>query len=256
MLNTNLAALAPSRGVVARITGVIPPPSTNPGSFLTNGVGYGAYGQLQEQVDTNWFSVDQTLMAFGVWPDLGGFQGPGGGVIRLDPGLTGAGFNPLASVGILGSSSVVEGTSALYSGLARYANNYQYVFSNTVWTTTMFSITNGLLSTGIITSNTPATLTAQYSSGGFTYTAVTNVTVLNLPPPALAQVQLFLKTNFVFQIQGVSNRNHVVEFASSLTNPIAWTPLSTNVLPGNGLLNFTNAIGTNKMRFYRARESN
>ena len=178
-------------------------------------------------------------------------------MVRLDPGLTGAGFNPLTSVNVLGANTVVEGNTNAYSGKATYANNYQYAFSNTTWTATLFNITtNGLFSPGIVASNTPVTITAQYSSGGFLYSASTNISVLNLPPPALAQVQLFLKTNFTFQIQGVSNRKHVIEFAGALTNPVVWTPLSTSTLPANGLLNFTNAIGTNRQRFFRARESN
>jgi len=195
------------------------------------------------------------LLAFGVWPDLGGFQGPGGGVIRLDPGLTGAGFNPLASVSVLGPATLPEGSAAFYSGRARYANNYQYDFTNTVWTTTRFSITNGVLSTGIVTSNTPATLVAQYASGGFSYSASINIIILDLPPPILAQAQLFSKTNFSFQIRGVANRKHVVETTEALASPTVWVALSTNTLAPNGLLNFTNAIGTNLSRFYRARES-
>lgn len=257
LVQTNLSALNPGQGITRRVVGLIPAPSFNPGAVQTNGVGYGAFGQFQEQVDTNWFTADQSLLAFGVWPDLGGFDGPGGGVIRLDPGLTGAGFNPLAAVGVVGTTSVVEGTSNAYTGKATYANNYQYMFSNTVWTATLFNITtNGLFSSGIVTSNTPVTLSAQFSSGGFLYNAVTNITVLNLPSPTLAQVKLFLKTNITFQIQGVSNRKHVIEFASALTNGAVWAPLSTNTLPGSGLLNFTNAIGTNQQRFFRARESN
>jgi hypothetical protein len=77
LLTTNLPILQPGQGLVRRIIGTIPAPSTNPGPVLTNGVGYGAFGQLQEQVDTNWFTVDQAVLAFGVWPDLGGFGGPG-----------------------------------------------------------------------------------------------------------------------------------------------------------------------------------
>jgi hypothetical protein len=257
LVQTNLSALPPGQGLTKRIIGTIPAPSYNPGAVQTNAVGYGAYGQFQEQVDTNWFTADQTLMAFGVWPNLNGFDGPGGGVIRLDPGVTGAGFNPLAAVAVLGPNTVLEGNTNAYVGRATYANNYQYPFSNTVWTATLFGITtNGLFSSGIVTSNTPVTLSAQYSSAGFLYTATTNITVLNLPSPILAQVQLFLKTNITFQIQGVSNRKHVIEFAAALTNPVVWTPLSTNTLPANGLLNFTNAIGTNQQRFFRARESN
>jgi hypothetical protein len=256
LLTTNLPPLLPSQGLVRRIIGTIPPPSTNPGPVLTNGVGYGAFGQLQEQIDTNWFTVDQALLSFGVWPDLGGFGGPGGGVIRLDPGLTGAGFNPLAGVSIIGASTIQEGQTTNYLGNARYANSYIYAFSNTVWTTTLFSITtNGIFSTGSTTSNATATLTAAYSSGGFNYSTATNVTILNLPPPVIDQVSLMAKTNLAFRIHGVPGRNHVVEGATNLAPPVSWSTIGNVVIPASGFLNFTNAIGTNGARFFRVRES-
>jgi hypothetical protein len=255
LLTTNLPSLQPGQGLVRRIIGTIPAPSTNPGPVLTNGVGYGAFGQLQEQVDTNWFTVDQALLSFGVWPDLGGFGGPGGGVIRLDPGLTGAGFNPLAGVSILGAGTIQEGQTTNYIGNARYANSYLYTFSNTVWTTTLFSIaTNGIFSTGSTTSNTTATLTAAYSSGGFNYSTATNVAILNLPPPVIDQLAV-AGTNFTFRIQGVAGRSHVIEATTNLSPPVSWSGVSNVVIPAGGLFNFTNTMGTNSARFFRVRES-
>jgi len=250
---TNLPALSPGQGLVRHISGVVPPPSVN--GSVTLGVGYGAYGELQESIGTNWFTLDQALLLFGVWPDLNGNQGPGGGVIRLDPGLTGAGFNPLTNVTVIGPPAVVEGSSAHYFGRARYANGFQSDFTNTVWTSTRFSITNGLLSTGIVTSNTPDTLTAQYSSGGFLYNANTNILVLDLPSPRLA-VAMISGGNLTFVVQGVSNRLHVIEAADALTNPIVWIPISTNALDVTGLWTFAEPIGINRaQRFYRARET-
>jgi len=253
LLTTNLSPLAAGQGLLRRILANVPPPVVSPGTSPTNGVGYGAYGQLQEQVGTNWFTLDQTLVLFGNWPDLNGNQGPGGGVIRLDPGLTGAGFNPLTSVNVLGPSAVTEGASASYFGRARYANAFQFDFTNTLWISTIFTITNGLFTTGIVTSNTPATLVAQYSSGGFIYTASSNITILNLPPPSLVQVKLLAKTDFNFQVMGVTNRKHVIEAAVALTNLVVWTPLSTNILT-NGVWNFLESISNTPQRFYRARE--
>jgi hypothetical protein len=253
LLTTNLPALLPGQGLVRRVSAVVPAPTVN--GTTTLGVGYGAYGQLQEIAGTNWITQDQGLVLFGSWPDLNGNQGPGGGVIRLDPGLTGAGFNPLTNVVVVGPSTLFEGALGNYFGRARYANGFQVDFTNTVWTSTRFSITNGLFTTGMVTNNTPATLTAQYSSGGFGYNADTNVTVLNLPPPKLATARIS-GGNLTFQVQGVSNRLHVIEAANALTNSVVWLPVGTNALDGNGLWTFAEPLNANRTeRYYRARET-
>jgi hypothetical protein len=252
LIETNMPALTPGQSAARHVSGVTPAPTTAPDN--SQGVGYGIYAALQEQVVTNWFTVDQALVLFGVWPDLNGNQGPGGGVIRLDPNLTGAGFNALSGVGILGPASVQEGGNAAFSGLATYANGFQYGFTNTTWAASRFSITNGLLSTGIVTSNTPVRLTTFYSSGGFNYSAFADITVLNLPPPLLSQPHLGTNGSFGLQVQGVANRKIAIEECGSLSNPITWMPITTNALDSSGVWNFLEPIGTNHQRFYRARE--
>jgi hypothetical protein len=250
---TNQLALNPGQGRVLQITGVTPAPTANAGN--TFGVGYGIYGSLQEQVDTNWLTLDQALVLFGVWPDLNGFGGPGGGVVRLDPSLTGAGFDALSSVSILGPASLNEGTTATYKGLANYASGYQYYFSNTTWTASRFSITtNGVFTPGIVTSNTVVSLSAAYSSGGFNYTAGTSVTVLNLPSPRLTQPLVTGGTTFSMHIQGVPQRKVAIEAAFALTNPVPWVVLSTNTLDAGGLFTFQYPLGGNGKRFFRVRE--
>lgn len=248
------AMISPGQFTNISVSGTIPAPTV--GNSL--GTGYGAYARVQEQLpDNSWSTVDQVLICFGNWPNFGFIAGPGGGVIRLDPGITGAGFNPLAAVSILGPLTVTEGTSANFSGRALYANGYTYNFSNTVWASSLFSITtNGLFTTGIVTSNTPVTLDASYSSSGFAYHAVTNVSVLNLPSPFLDQVRISARTNIVFRVQGVPGRTNVVEATTNLAAPVIWTSLSNLVIPAGGFLNFTNALGTNNARFFRIREMN
>src|SRR5262249_57739688 len=102
-------------------------------------------------------------------------------------------------------------------------------------------ITIGLFSTGIVTSNTPAILTAQYASGGFLYTASGSVLVLDLPSPRLISAGITAdKINF--QVEGVSNRLHVIEAADSLSAPILWQPIGTNALDTFGLWNFSEPL--------------
>jgi hypothetical protein len=111
-----------------------------------------------------------------------------------------------------------------------------------------------VLTTGIVTSNTTATLDAKYSSGGFLYDAATNILILDLPPSRLSQIQV-ANSNVTLTVQGVPNRKNVLEAANSLSTPIAWLPLSTNVLDANGLGIFTQSTGTNRTWFFRTRES-
>jgi hypothetical protein len=217
--------------------------------------GYGVYAELQEAgVSNSWITVDQTLVLYGVWPELNGIPGPGGGVVRLDPGYVGLSvFNPLASVVVIGPNNVVEGNQTFFHGRASYALGEQVNFTNTTWSASRFAITNGLFTAGIVTSNSPVTLTAKYSSSGFTYDAVTNLTVLNLPAPVLALPKL-AGTNFTMRVTGVSNRLHVIEATTDLTPPTVWQPLGTNNLSASGLWSFTNAVNPHPRRFFRARE--
>jgi hypothetical protein len=249
-LSTNLAA---GQSALIPINGVVPGPNIDDPSTP---IAYGAYAALQEQPAPNqWFTMDETLITFDKWPAIGEVIGPGGGVIRLDPGYVGtSAFNPLAAVTVVGSPTVVEGNPASYYGQARYANGFLFAFTNTTWLATRFNITtNGLFSPGIVTSNTPVVLTAQFSSGGFTYDAVSNVTIVNLPSPSLLQPRL-AGGNFTLWVEGVSNRLHVVEATTNLSPPQVWQPLGTNTLGAAGVWNFTNATGTLPQRFYRARE--
>jgi len=248
-VSTNLTA---GQSVLIPINGVVPAPLT---TNSAEPVAFGAYASLQQQPVTNqWFTVDETLITFDKWPGIGEFFGPGGGVIRLDPGYVAtSAFNPLASVTMIGPSTAVEGNPASYYGQARYANNFLYNFTNTTWLATRFSITNGVYQPGIVTSNTPVTLSAQFLSSGFLYSAVSNVTVINLPSPSLAQAKV-LGGNFTLRVDGVSNRVHVVEATTNLAPPQVWLPLSTNALNASGVWNFTNATGSLPQRFYRARE--
>jgi len=238
------------------ISGTAPPPT-----FVEAGdssaQGYGVYAELQEfGVSNTWTTVDQTLVQFGVWPNLGGVPGPGGGVIRLDPGYVGlSAFNPLTGVAVLGPTNVVEGNQAFYFGRASYASGAQVNFTNTTWLASRFTVTNGLFTSGIVTSNSPVLLTAKFSSSGFAYDATTNVTVFNLPSPVLKLPKL-IGTNFTVRLEGVSNRVHVIEATTNLSPPTAWQSLGTNNLGATGVWNFTNVANLFPRRFFRAREVN
>jgi hypothetical protein len=247
LLTVSLPVLDPGQGTSWHIG------ATVPGHTIANGNAiFAAYAQLQEQVGANWFTFDQAFILANV-PSL---LHSGGGVITLAPGLTGSAFNPLTSVSILGPVTILEGSTAAYFGRARYADSSQYDFSNTVWTATKFSITNGLFTAGSVTSNTPVTLDAKYTSDAFTYDTPTNILILNLPPPTLTGLPTLAGGSFQFSLQGVPSRQHIIEAATNLNAPVVWSPLMTNTTSQSGSLIFTDSKATNfSRRFYRAREN-
>ena len=252
---SNSTALTAGQGVLVPIGGTAPAPDL---TDSTTPIAYGVYAELQEQqVSNQWFTVDETLVTFDQWPGVDQFFGPGGGVIRLDPSYVGlSAFDPLLSVNVLGPSTVTEGNSAVYTGKATYADSTSYGFTNTSWTASRFTVTtNGLFTTGSVTSNTVVLLTAPYSCGGLIYNAATNITVLNLPPPTITSFKLQTNGSFTLSLTGVPGRSHVIEATTNLSAPAVWLPLITNAADGSGVLKVTNPVTASfPRRFYRARE--
>ena len=171
--------LVPGASNSVQLTGTAPAPDT-----VTQGTssaqGYGVYAQLQEQAGpTNWYAVDETLVLFGVWPQVALFFGPGGGVVRVDPDDSGnSDFNQVQTVAIQGPTTVNSGASADFVGDATYADGTTIEFTNVEWSASDFSITtNGEFTAGLENSNTPVTVTAVYGFEGFSYSFSTNVTV-------------------------------------------------------------------------------
>jgi hypothetical protein len=248
-------ALTVGQVVLVPISGAAPAPNL---ADQPNAVAFGVYAELQEQqISNRWFTVDETLVAFDNWPGIGQIFGPGGGVIRLDPSYVGlSAFDPLLSVNVLGPATVTEGKSAVYTGKATYADSTAYSFTNTPWSASRFTVTtNGIFTTGSVTSNMVVSLTAPYSAGGLVYNANTNVTVLNLPPPTITSLKVQVNGTLTMSLNGVPGRSHVVEAATNLSAPAVWSPLITNAADGSGILTVTNLSTTSfPWRFYRARE--
>jgi hypothetical protein len=243
--------LAPKQTNTVHISGAAPAPGTiNPGDSVA--VGYGVYARLQELTAGDWTTVDQVIVLFGQWPSFNGIAGPSGGVIRLDPNLTGAGSTTLTNVSIIGTNTVFSGATNTYSSKAKYANGTQFDFTNTTWTSSVFTVTGGIFRSGIVLSNTAVTIGMYYSNLAQLRIVQTNVTVL--APAKLALAKMIGNTNFTMQIQGVPNRKQAIDAATALKSNTAWVPLITNVLDVNGRWNFTNAVGTNQQRYFRARE--
>ena len=253
LLTTNVTAALPiGQSMLVHISGTAPAPNV---ADASTPIAYGVYAELQEQPVTNkWLTVDQTLVTYDNWPGVGQIFGPGGGVIRLDPGYSGASIF-VSNVVISGATAFPEGRSTNYFGKATFVDGTTQNFTNTIWLASLFTIaTNGVFTAGSVTSNTPVSLGAIYSFAGITSYAFTNVTVLNLPAPTITNLFLFGNAGLVFTLVGVPGRSNVVEAATNLSAPILWLPLTTNA-PANGLFNYTNFSRTNfPIRFFRARE--
>jgi hypothetical protein len=253
--------LAPGASATVRICGFAPAPTitTNniSGFQLVTGIGYGVYADLQEQVAGGaWLSIDRELVRFGNWPNVGGFAGPGGGVIRLDPGYVGLGaFDTLSYVAIHGPLAVPEGATTNYSGEAFYVSSASYPFTNTSWSASRFAITtNGVFTGGSVTSNTIVTLMAPYSFAGYQTNAATNVTVLNVFPN-FSNPKLQTNGTLALTLNGFPGHTNIIEAATNLAPPPpVWLPLGTNAST-NGVWDFTDSFRSNFIRrFYRARE--
>jgi uncharacterized repeat protein (TIGR03803 family) len=253
---TNPATVVPGATNNITITGLCPAPTNYVVNGITNPIGWGVFAQLEEQVGTNWLAKDKALALYSVWPSSGGFTGPGGGVIRINP-TGGTGVVRLTNTTIIGPLTVNEGATNAYQGFARFSDGGTFTFSNTVWTASRFTITtNGLFHSDSITSNTPVTLGCYYVYDNKTNNATTNITVLDLPGPRLTNFALLLPSKqFQFVINGVPGRLHVIEATTNLGTPTVWTSLATNAISPGGTFIFTDPASSSlSRRFYRAHE--
>jgi len=256
-LATNFLAprlIAGASNVLA-IAAVCPPPDPLPDAGAINsGLVWGVFLVLEEEAGTNWFLRDKKFLFLGQWPNI---VGPPGGLVILDPNLNSPAFNlfQVSQVSIFGLVGLKEGTTGLYYGSAIYQNGLIDTFTNGQWTSSLFTITNGVFTAGGVTSNTPIALTAVYSAFGLDYIGTMVVTVSNLPPPALSAFRGPGTNSVSLTVFGVPGRNHVVEAASSLGSPPVWTPFSTNKVDDGGTANLTNSVqGGFSERYYRVRE--
>jgi uncharacterized repeat protein (TIGR03803 family) len=237
------------------IFGVCPAPTNYVFAGTTNPIGWGVFAQLEEQVGTNWFIKDKDLALYSIWPTNAGFDGPGGGIIRINPSGTNA-IVRLLSTSIFGPLSVNEGTTNAYQGFVRFSDGGTFTFSNTVWTASRFTITtNGLFHSDPVTSNTPVALGCYYVYDNRTNTASTNIMVLDLPGPRLTNFVVLPNKQFQFVVNGVPGRSHIIEATANLGPPTIWTALATNSTGPTGTFIFTDpAAPSLSRRFYRAHE--
>jgi uncharacterized repeat protein (TIGR03803 family) len=256
---TGLPAIGPGEVTNLTFAGLCPGPTNYPGSSF-NDVGWGVFAMLEQQVGTNWFLADADLVLYGVWPVIGGFAGPGGGIIYIPPYL-GNNNLPLIVIGgsILGPPMVAAGSTAAYYGLARFGNGTTFAtnyFTNSLWTASRFTInSNGVFQAGTVTTNTPVTITGYYNYNGAQYSNQITISVVKPPSLSVAGYGRLPNQQFEFAVSGIPGSNYVIEAATNLATPATnWMPLATNIAGTNGRWLFTDSTATNfGRRFYRAR---
>lgn len=166
-------SLSPGTVLVA-ISGVIPRPFNHPGGTFV------AYALVEEQMGDQWFLQDEVFIDHGavVYNDL-----TGGGVVILQPGLGGSDFVGLNSVTVIGPASVNEGSAASFFGRAIFSDQTTNDFTQTEWSSSLFSISNGLFTAGKLSADVVVSIGTKYTFGGIPNRATTDVNVINLPPP-------------------------------------------------------------------------
>jgi hypothetical protein len=262
----NPSTVEPGATANITISGVCPGPTVMKENQFdptnTLGFGWGIFVILNEQFGTNWFFDDNALVFYGQWPVVGTNQGPQAGVIRLNPGVNGS--TPVfQSAQINGPLMVNQNSANNYYGTANFINGTTLIpvnFTNTYWSSSRFSITNGLFQTGSVTTNTPVTLTTLYS---YTYygAAITNtnqlsVLVLRSSSPSLSSAAYGTNHSFAFTLNGPPSTKFVLQSATNLANPVTWVPLATNTTDTNGIWSYVDLGATNRpLRYYRAMQA-
>jgi hypothetical protein len=81
--------------------------------------------------------------------------------------------------------------------------------------------------------------------------SVVNLTI-TLPPVILSAPQVTGgRTNFTFLLSGPVGSNYVMQVSTNLSN---WSSVSTSTIPLGGSITLSNAIGSDKQRFYRVQQ--
>ena len=99
----------------------------------------------------------------------------------------------LSGIAVTGPSSVNEGATGSYVATGTWSDgSTSNVTSLATWSTTLGTISGGVLTAPSVTANQTATVTASYASGGPNRTASQTVTIMNVPPLPAAPMNMYL----------------------------------------------------------------
>ena len=111
--------------VALQVGGVVPAPQQMEPTGCGFGIGFQVYAILEESLGSGqWTIVDSIKVTEGEWPIIGGFGGPGGGVLAPRPGLGGSSFNPNLKLfkNLSSRAHVLTGNNVLIGGFVVRGN--------------------------------------------------------------------------------------------------------------------------------------
>jgi hypothetical protein len=233
--------LAARTSITSPVSGVCPPPY-EAGKW---GNGWGAMAVLEELGEDGWEVRDSRLLVFGNWPRVGGFIGPGGGVITVasgtgqvlaSPGIVDVTIGPPASVR-LGAQWRVSPTNS--GSLDPSLTNFMSVPRSILVQTNRLSIEAKDLM-GFVP---PTNRSVRVRAGERTAVDLR----YSVHPP-----RLFYDRATGLSITGTPGTAYRIEGAGRLQSPVPWTSNAGKTLTAgqNAVPNTAPVQSTN--RFYRA----
>jgi len=226
------------------------------GQYLQDGIVRTVYATIYENAGaTNQppqaeFSTG-IFYTFGTTPPDGGVpsgsgSGTGAGGLALPPTLT--------NVVVIGPVLIDENSIADYLGTAYFANGTTYTNMTAAWSSSAFSISAaGRLTVGSVVSDTPLAVAGGITYGSITKTGAVAAIVVAVRSPSL---QVLGRTNnqLGLQLSGTTGRRYALEVKTNLGVAGNWSPLTTNQILSNSVVQLADPAATNAVRFYRARE--
>jgi hypothetical protein len=180
--------------------------------------------------------------------------GPTGGVPVGGTSVSAPGFSAppeLTNLVIGGPSLVNENSTAIFLASASFGDGSTDTNEAVVWSSSRFSISNGALTAGSVTTDTVVNLTGQLYLRGVSKSASVNTLVVKVQPPQLQPVGM-PRNPFRVQLAGTTGLKYALQAATNLGPGQSWLALATNQISSNSVTQFADpGAATNSRRFYR-----
>jgi len=220
----------------------LPLPPSDGGSIVWNEAnGYGGFAVLEEQAARKapgalWRAVDRKLLGTGLWPTFSGLSnaGPGGGAIRVDPGVYLAGLDlvQLTGVRVNGPDQLRGGARTNLTAAGHWSDGVDESIEPLWEVSPPATISpTGLLDTGAVMATQELVVRATYSSGGFDVVGEKRVTVTVTPLRWGSVVRV--GTGFGLGLSGEPGRRVRLERSTDLAS---WSGSTEFLLPAAGTL--------------------
>jgi hypothetical protein len=236
----------------------VPFPSIPAGGWVQVEVGYYFYpptvfdATVYEDAEFSGYpaqaqDTEQIFEIFNTTPPSGGV--PVGGGSSSAPGF--GALPELTNLVLTGPSLVNENSSVTFIATASFGDGSSSTILPTVWSSSLFSVANGILSAGNVSADTVLNLSGRLTVRGVTETASLNTTVVKVQAPQL-QPQGLVRSPFRIQLAGTTGLKYALQAATNLGPGQSWLALATNQISSNSVTQFADpGAATNSRRFYR-----